>query len=122
MKQRHLFRFILMLAVCFAWESTYVLAQGTDLGTIRGTVADSSGAVVPKAKVVILDLGTNTPRETETNSQGEYQMFGLRSGNYNVSISAPGMSTENITGVVLKGSDVVSANAVLKVATGNEQV
>ena len=111
-----------MLTLCFAWESTDVLAQGTDLGTIRGIVTDSSGAIVPKAKVVILDLGTNTPRETETNSQGEYQVFGLKSGNYNVSISSPGMSTENITGVLLKGSDVVSANAVLKVATGNEQI
>jgi hypothetical protein len=122
MKQHHFFRFVLMLGLCLAWQRTDAVAQGTDLGTIRGIVTDSSGAIVPKAKVVILDLGTNTPRETETNSQGEYQVFGLKSGNYNVSISSPGMSTENITGVLLKGSDVVSANAVLKVATGNEQI
>src|SRR2546427_243182 len=32
------------------------------------------------------------------------------------------MSTADITGIVLKGSDVVGANAVLKVSTANEQV
>ena len=31
--------------------------QGTTLGTIRGTVIDASGAVVPGAKVVSLDAG-----------------------------------------------------------------
>jgi len=56
MKQRHLFRFVAVLMVCSAAASTYLLAQGTDLGTIRGTVTDASGAVVPKAKVIILDL------------------------------------------------------------------
>src|SRR6266567_111850 len=83
----------------------FVVAQGTDLGTIRGTVTDPSGAVIPNAKVVILDLATNTSRETNTNAQGEYQVFGLRAGRYKVSIGAPGMNTQDITGLVLTGSD-----------------
>jgi len=49
-----------MLMICFAGASTRLLAQGTNLGTIRGAVTDASGAVVPKAKVIILDLATNT--------------------------------------------------------------
>ena len=39
----------------------------------------AAGAVVPNAKVAILDLATNTPRETKTNAQGEYRVFGLGS-------------------------------------------
>jgi hypothetical protein len=110
---------VFALAVC---ASVFVHGQGTDLGTIRGTVTDSSGALVAKATVTVLDLATNTPRTTTTNSNGEYQMFGLRSGTYKVSVTAPGMSTADITGVVLNGSDVVSANAVLKVAGGTTEV
>src|SRR5580765_8682174 len=87
----------------------FLLAQGTDLGTIRGSVTDSSGALVPNAKVVILDLSTGTTRETVTNSQGDYQAFGLKPGNYKVSISAPGMSTTDMTGIVVTGSDVIAA-------------
>ncbi len=87
------FRCFALLALCLGCAQL-LFAQGTDLGTIRGLVTDSSGAVIPDAKVTILDLGTNTTRETATNARGEYQMFGLRSGNYKVSISAPGLTTQ----------------------------
>jgi len=113
---------LVVITIFVVFGSVFLHGQGTDLGTIRGTVTDSSGAVVPNAEVTILDLGTNTPRKTTTNSKGEYQMFGLRSGTYKVSVTATGMNTEDITGVVLNGSDVVSANAVLKVSSGHESV
>jgi hypothetical protein len=100
----------------------FTFGQGTDLGTIRGTVTDSSGAVVPNASVTVLDVSTGATREAKTNSHGEYQIFGLPSGNYKVTIANSGMATAEITGLVLNGSDVVSANAVLKVSTANEQV
>jgi hypothetical protein len=99
-----------------------LLAQGTDLGTIRGTVGDPSGAVIANASVTIADLATNALRHTETNSQGEYQMFGLPSGTYKVTITAPGMTAHDITGIVLTGSDTVNANAVLKISGGTENV
>jgi hypothetical protein len=99
-----------------------MVAQGTDLGTIRGSVTDSTGAVIPNAKVIILDLSTGTTREAVTNAQGEYQVFGLRPGNYKVSISAPNMRTSDVTGVALTGSGVVSANAVLGIASQTEAV
>ena len=121
MKLRKHFRCLALLVLCLGCAQ-FALAQGTDLGTIRGLVTDPSGAVIPNAKVIILDLGTNTTRETATNSQGEYQMFGLRPGNYKVSVSAPGLTTHDITGIVLNGSDTVSANATLKVAGTQEAV
>lgn len=110
---------IFALVVC---GSVLVQGQGTDLGTIRGTVTDSSGAVVANANVTVFDLATNTPRTTTTNSHGEYQMFGLRSGSYKVQVTAPGMGTTEITGITLNGSDTASANAVLKVATSQQAI
>jgi hypothetical protein len=71
------FQCFALLALCLGCAQL-LFAQGTDLGTIRGLVTDSSGAVIPNAKVTSLDLGTNTTRETATNARGEYQMFGLR--------------------------------------------
>jgi len=99
-----------------------VFGQGTDLGTIRGTVTDSSGAVIPGATVTVTDTLTNTSRETKTNSQGHYEMFALKPGTYTVAITATGMSKKEITGLVLNGSDTVSADAVLKVSTTEETV
>src|SRR5690348_15147795 len=43
--------------------SSFVAGQGTDLGTIRGTVTDASGAVVPSANVTILDTRTGARSE-----------------------------------------------------------
>jgi hypothetical protein len=112
-----------LLSLWLALGSAQCLfAQGTDLGTITGSVTDSTGAVVPNAKVVILDLATNTPRETKTNAQGEYRVFGLSSGRYQVSVSLAGMRTTQVTGIEVSGSDVVTANAVLKLATATESV
>jgi len=111
-----------VLAVASFFFVPYGFAQGTDLGTIRGTVKDSSGAVVANASVTILDAQTGATRQTKTNSGGDYQMFGLPSGSYRVKIASPGMSTEDITGIVLNGSDVRTANAVLKVSTATENV
>jgi len=112
---------LLMLAISVG-STPSLLAQGTDLGTIRGTVTDPSGAVIVNASVTIADQATGSLRHTETNPHGEYQMFGLPSGTYKVTIAAPGMTAHDITGIVLNGSDTVNANAVLKISGATESV
>jgi hypothetical protein len=72
-------------------SAQWVFAQGTDLGTIQGTVKDASGAVIANAKVTVIDVDTNTPRETKANGAGDFEVFGLRSGRYKVSVTASGM-------------------------------
>ena len=99
-----------------------VYGQGTDLGAIRGTVTDSTGSVIPNARVTITDALTNTASQTQTNAQGYYEMFGLKPGSYRVVITAPGMDKTEITGIVLRGSDTVSADAVLKVSPTQESI
>src|SRR5260370_605523 len=112
---------VIFLAFLFC-AAGVLFGQGTDLGTIRGTVTDSTGAVIPGATVTVTDAFTNTARETRTNSQGNYEMFGLRPRTYRVAITAAGMSKKEITNIVLNGSDTVSADAVLKVSAAQESV
>ncbi len=120
---RSVTRFSLFLALLTALGAAHLtFGQGTDLGTIVGVVTDATGAVVPSANIVVLDLATNTPHETKTNAQGEYRVFALSSGAYQVSVSAPGMNTTKVTGIRINGSDTVSADAVLKMASTSEEV
>src|SRR3989441_8055081 len=121
LKYRVAFTCVICLALLFC-STGVVFGQGTDLGTIRGTVTDSTGAVIPGAVVRVTDALTNTTRETKTNSQGNYEMFGLKPGTYKVTITAAGMSKKEITDIVLNGSDTVSADAVLRVSATQETV
>ena len=58
MKLRDLISLSAVLVCILAGGSANLHAQGTDLGTIRGTVTDSAGALLPKAQVEITDLAT----------------------------------------------------------------
>ncbi len=62
-------------------------------GSIVGTVTDSSGAAVPKAKVTIRDVGKGVSFETSTNDTGNYNQTHLIVGTYEVRVEAPGFET-----------------------------
>ena len=86
MKQRSIVRSINLLILIVLLTPIALLGQGTTLGTIRGTVADASGAVVPGAKVVITDVGTNLTTTLTTDHQGNYEAPELKYGRYKVNV------------------------------------
>ena len=96
MKAHHRTLFLgLMFALLFA-PSTF--AQ-TITGTMRGTVSDSKGGVVPGAEVVIRNLETGQERNLKTDGDGVYVAPFLPLGKYTVTASASGfnkLAQENI--------------------------
>ncbi len=68
-----------------------LMAQGTV--TIFGTVTDSTGAVVPGAKVTVNNVLTGLTRETTTNEAGNYVVSQLPVGVYSVTVEAEGFKT-----------------------------
>lgn len=93
--------------------SSSLHAQGTDLGTIRGTVTDSSGAQVPNATVEVTDLSTQIARTVKSGGHGNFEAAALPSGRYKVSVTAPGFGTTVVQNVRLAGSDAATADVVL---------
>lgn len=68
-------------------------------GTIVGTVSDTSGAAVPKAKVTITDMGRDIVQTTTTNDSGNFTQRFLIVGRYRVRVEAGGFKAyiqENI--------------------------
>jgi hypothetical protein len=57
-------------------------------GSIRGTVTDQSGAVLPNAKVVAKNFATGLQREATTGEDGGYVMAELPAGEYTVTAEA----------------------------------
>src|SRR5258708_5894634 len=62
--------------------------------SIEGSVTDSSGAIVPEAKVVLTGTNTGVSSETKTNSAGYYKFPALGPGNYKVTVTVPGFASE----------------------------
>ena len=116
------FSSIILLAVCFLSGADLIFAQGTNLGTIRGTVTDADGAVIVKAKVQVTDLVTNISREYATDKDGNYEAAGLKSGTYRINVSFQGFKTAVINEVVLRSSEIIRVDTRLQTGGASETI
>ena len=71
-----------------------------DQGAISGNVLDPSGAVIAGAKITAKGVLTGSVYETVSSSAGAYRFPNMRIGTYNVSVTAAGFKTAQLTGVV----------------------
>ncbi len=89
------------LVVLLAGFSSAGIAYGQAVGSILGSVTDSSGAVIPSAKIVAVQSETGLERSTISSSSGTYTLPNLPVGTYRVTASAPGFNTVTNTSVSL---------------------
>src|SRR5947209_4852056 len=90
--------------------------------TIRGTVTDTTGAVVPGANVTVKGEETGYTRSTLTNSSGVYSFPELPIGTYAVEVSLTGFKSATIRGVALNVADDRAVNVRLETGTLTESV
>ena len=93
----------LRAAMCIALLAALALAgplcaraQST-FGSIRGTVTDVSGAVIPGATVTAQSLDESGVRQTTTGSGGDFLIENLKAGHYRITVRRAGFSDEAIT-------------------------
>jgi carboxypeptidase family protein len=81
--------------LCLLLGTSVARAQGVgSSGDIAGTITDSSGAVLPKVSVNVLDTQTGLKRTVVTGGNGQYRVAGLSPSRYDVSAELPGFATE----------------------------
>lgn len=83
----------LAAAIALAVACSVIFAQ-SGAGSIQGTVTDSSGAVIPQASIHVVNTATGVAINTKSNSVGFYQVPGLFTGTYRVSVTAMSMKTQ----------------------------
>src|ERR1700683_5096190 len=95
---------------CFLLATLMAHAQGVGTsGEITGTVTDSSGGVVVRATVNVVDTQTGLRRTATTNGNGQFRVAGLSPATYDVSAEMGGFATEIRKGIALDvGQTVVS--------------
>jgi len=97
-----------------------VPAQST--ATLEGTVSDVTGAVVPKARILVHNMATSEERAVVSDSAGVYSVPSLPVGTYRVNVTAPGMQTVVANNVLLEVGRSVQQNFTLRVAASTEVV
>lgn len=81
-----------LLSIGLAVVATAAMPAEAQLlyGGLVGAVVDAQGAVVPGAKVTIINTDTNLTRETTTDAQGAYSFVNVLAGPYDVRIALEG--------------------------------
>ncbi|MCW5982775.1 MAG: carboxypeptidase regulatory-like domain-containing protein [Bryobacteraceae bacterium] len=107
--------------LCLAIAPGIVLGQG-QVGTLNGTILDSTGAVIPGATVVATNTATGVESRTTSTSAGAYTLPYLPAGTYTIRVTSPGFRTANQENVILRVGQVLTVNIALEVGAVTEEV
>src|SRR5215472_4729040 len=113
---------LIALSALALLAAPWSFAQTTGANTIVGNVTDTSGAVIPGAKVTVVNTDTNFHFEGQTNQDGYYYVPYLRPGVYNVTIEAQGFKRYVRDRIELRTNDQPRIDARLEVGTRAESV
>lgn len=91
-------------------------------GTITGTVADPSGAVVRKVLVTAVNRATNALRNAETNDDGDFTIALLPPGRYQVTAESTGFRKSIFSDVTVDVDQTVRVDFALQVGAASEEV
>lgn len=96
--------------------------QASTSGELTGTVADSSGAVIPGATLIISQPSTGFSRTITANAGGGYDIPDLQPGQYVLTVSARGFANALYNGVVVQTGRAANLNVQLKVGSATQTI
>ena len=113
---------IMMMAAALILCAQSVFAQLRIVGAISGTVQDPAGAAISNAKVVLKDATTGRTRESTSNDRGAFLFPDLASGEYEVTVTAPGFQTAVLSKINVLTSRTSDVRVSLAVGATTETV
>ncbi len=113
-------RSLLFMAVPAMLAMTCMAQSPT--GTIRGTILDSSGAVVPNATITITNTQTNEVKTAKSDNEGRYIINFVQPATYTATATAPGFETQKQNNIIVQVSVGVPVDFKLPVANVAQNV
>ncbi|MBV8817990.1 MAG: TonB-dependent receptor [Acidobacteriaceae bacterium] len=98
-----------------------LLAQAVS-GSLVGTITDVTGAVVPNAKVVLIETNTGVSRTTTANESGNYQFPNLPPGTYSVTIEQTGFKKITRPGIDVQVDTAPRIDVILQPGNVSESI
>src|SRR5712691_4966845 len=91
-------------------------------GSLRGTVADKTGAVLPGATVTLTNEATKFTRTGVTDPKGQYFFASVDPGNYTLKVELSGFKSYEAKGVRISTNAAAAVDVGLEVGTQSETV
>jgi hypothetical protein len=91
--------FLVLLATLIVAAPAWALGGQFETGNVVGTIKDSTGAVVPGAKVTLTNTQTGVTSEKTSDANGIYEFFTVRPGAYVVTAEKSGFSVALVDNV-----------------------
>jgi hypothetical protein len=104
---------IFLVATVALWAATG--------GSISGTVVDQSGAVVPDAKLELVNTGQHSTYRVKSDRQGLYSFPNLAVGHYDLTIAATGF-TQRKTNLTVDTDSALRVDATLAIGANSDTV
>lgn len=123
-RKKNVIRLCLCLAVigmAALWVSLPMQAQQY-LGTLGGSVSDSTGAKIVGASVTATDVTTNFETKAVSNGAGEYTIPFLTPDTYTVTVEASGFGPQSRIGVTLTAGGIQHTDFVMQAGAATAQV
>ena len=93
-----------------------------DRGNIEGLVTDPSGAIVPGAKVQVIQMETNSPLDYVTNSEGLFVAPNLTPANYKVVVQKEGFASVTREGIEIRPNNRTRVDVQLQTGSLSESI
>ena len=91
-------------------------------GSISGTVTDTTGAVVPSARLTLVNQAQQTTYHAVSNAQGTFSFLNLPVGRYDLTVAASGFSAKKLTNLFVDTDASLRADVALPVGGASETV
>jgi len=115
---------VFLVSVCLLCLLIFALPATAQTVTsdLLGTVRDPSGALIPSTLLIIRRVDTGEQRQTATNADGVFRVFGLDAGTYEVRFEKPGFKTLVMSDVKLLVNQQGTLNPTLQIGDRQENV
>jgi carboxypeptidase family protein len=112
---------VLILSSLTLVSGTSVWAQ-LSTASLNGTVQDSTGAVIPGAKVALVQTQTDFKTETVSGPDGSFRISSIPVGPYVLRVAKEGFESYKQEGIVLTVGQVATLQISLTVGAANQNI
>ncbi|HVB35330.1 MAG TPA: carboxypeptidase-like regulatory domain-containing protein [Patescibacteria group bacterium] len=91
-------------------------------GSISGTVVDSSGGTVARARIKLTRGNQSAGQEVSSEAGGQFSFTNIASGPFEITITAAGFATQTISGTLRPGEAYSAGEITLAVAAAVSEV